>query len=269
MDRVLVGVDGSADSFHALRWGSRLAGLGAMELVVAWAAETGAGPQHAQMLEVEHWCSHIGGMSVSVKKVIVHGHPPEALLEAADEVGAGLLVVGTRGAGRFPRPHLGSVAENLTAHTAVPLAVVPARAALSVNRLVVGVDGSPGSAAAVDLTAELVAVLAVPVTAVYGFDAGSGQVAEKGLYGYRKQALDDVRTRILPIEKVGARCDVYIDVDRDVDPVAAIEYALRSEAGSVAVVGTGGLGAFSGARVGRVALHLVHHCGDPLILVPG
>ncbi len=71
---------------------------------------------------------------------------------------------------------------------------------------------------------------------------------------------------VAPIEKAGV--EVERVVDRDIHPVAAIERAVAAHPGSIAVVGSRGLGGFSGLRLGRVPLQLVHHTGAPVIIVP-
>jgi nucleotide-binding universal stress UspA family protein len=83
---------------------------------------------------------------------------------------------------------------------------------------------------------------------------------------WHHQAEAEARRWAVPVEKAGVPLDVAID--RDIHPVAAIARALGDHPGSVAVVGTRGLGGFSGLRLGRVPLQLVHHTGAAVILVP-
>src|ERR1044071_7511730 len=171
--RILVGVDGSAASLDALRWAVRLAGAVDSDVtaVNAFVPDTSElSRDYAEVLRAEaerrlaDWCA-AGTGGGSVDSLLVEGDP-NALLDAAAK-GADLLVVGTRGAGGFAHLHLGSVAHHLAHHTEVPLAIVPTTAADDhVKRIVVGVDGSPGSAAAVRFCAALAPLLAVTVVAV-------------------------------------------------------------------------------------------------------
>lgn len=57
------------------------------------------------------------GLDVTVEKVDLEGYPPDTLVEYASEVGADLLVVGTRGRGEIASLVLGS-----TSHRAIHLA---------------------------------------------------------------------------------------------------------------------------------------------------
>ena len=104
------------------------------------------------------------------------------------------------------------------------------------------------------------------MTAVYALDPLAEWVRETDPRSWHRHAEADVRQWVAPIEKAGVTVDV--DVDRDIHPVAAIARALDAHPGSVACVGTRGLGGFSGLRLGRVPLQLVHHTGAAVILVP-
>ncbi|CAN6305083.1 unnamed protein product [Urochloa humidicola] len=61
---------------------------------------------------------------VSAEAVVVEGEPREALCRAAADMGAGLLVVGSRGLGAIKRAFLGSVSDYCTHHASCPIMVV-------------------------------------------------------------------------------------------------------------------------------------------------
>lgn len=173
-------------------------------------------------------------------------------------------MVGTRGAGGFADLHLGSVAHHLAHHTVVPLAIVPASAAShQVNRIVVGVDGSAGSAAAVAFCAMLAPVLGATVVAVY---AQEPIVPETDPGSWHRYAESEVRRWVAPIEDNGA--PVAVEADRDIHPIAALCRAIEAEPDTLAVVGTRGLGGISGMRLGRVPIQLVHRTGAAVVMVP-
>ncbi|HVW34113.1 MAG TPA: universal stress protein, partial [Acidimicrobiia bacterium] len=270
--RIMVGVDGSAASLDALRWAVRLAGPAAAEVtaVNAFAPETSElrpGDAEALKGEAEHrlarWCATATGPG-TVGALVVDGDP-NALLFTATGI-ADLLVVGTRGAGGFAHLHLGSVAHHLAHHTQVPLAIVPTSAAgQPVKRIVVGVDGSAGSAAAVTFCATLAGLLAVPVVAVYA-DEPSAELSEGFFRTWVQSAEAEIRRWVAPIEQNGVA--VAVEVDRDIHPVAALGRAIEAEPDTLAVVGTRGLGGISGMRLGRVPIQLVHHSGAAVVLVP-
>ncbi len=275
MERILVGVDGSPPAHDALVWSSDLGRRAGLELVLARVfvpTQSEVSPDidielhDAQRLELDEWCASLPERVTLTGSSLLDGEPPEALLAAARDHHADLLVVGGRGAGGFSHLHLGSVAHHLAHHTTIPLAIVPRTGAARITHLVVGVDGSPASLAAVELGAELASRLEVGVTAVYAFDPLAEWVPETDPRSWRHQAEADIRQWAAPIEEAGVTLDV--DVDRDIHPIAAIARALDAHPGSVACIGTRGLGGFTGLRLGRVPLQLVHHTGAAVILVP-
>lgn len=275
MERILVGVDGSPASHDVLEWSANLAGRAGLDVVAARVfvptqAELAPGRDdvlhNEQLSQLDEWCGALPVGAARPRTLLVDGSPPDTLLAAANEQHADLLAVGGRGSGGFSHLHIGSVAHHLSHHTTLPLAIVPRTGSAPVEHLVVGVDGSPGSRAAVDFCAELAARLSVPVTAVFAFDPLLEWVAESDSRSWRRRAESEVNTWIEPIEAAGVA--VEIDVDRDTQPVAAITRAIEAHPGSVAVLGTRGLGGFSGIRLGRIPLQLVHHTTAAVILVP-
>lgn len=272
MKRILVGVDGSESSADVLSWSVDLAHRTTAELEAARVfvpnqAEIPPAQyddfHDRQRRELEQWCEAQPG---KITTALLDGDPADALLSEARQRHADLLVVGGRGAGGFLHLHLGSVAHHLTHHTTVPLAIVQRSGTASVSHIVVGVDGSPGSSAAVDLTADLAAELGVSVTAVYAFEPFAEWVPETDPTSWHQLARAELVEWTAPIDKAGVPLEVV--VDRDLHPVAAITRALDAHPGALACLGTSGLGGFSGMRLGRVPLQLVHHSSAAVMLTP-
>ena len=160
-DRVVVGVDGSAPSLLALEWALAEAAWRHTECQVvsaseAWASATGdsttdvdlVGRERAVTELVEAARRRTGLAQVTAEIVVVPGRPALVLPLAA--AGAALLVVGTRGRAAALEAVFGSVAEECLRGSSSPVVVVPpdARIAATYQRLVVGVDGSGPSRAA-------------------------------------------------------------------------------------------------------------------------
>jgi nucleotide-binding universal stress UspA family protein len=131
--RIVVGVDGSPSSRHALRWAARQAQLtGArLEVVITWELPTSFGwvppypsdfnpagdAQKAADEEVSG--ALVDYPDVAAQTTVVEGHPAPTLVQASR--GADLLVLGSRGHGEFAGMLLGSVTQHLvsTAHCPV------------------------------------------------------------------------------------------------------------------------------------------------------
>ncbi len=270
---IFVGVDGSAASLDALRWAVGLADSAVGKVTAVHAFTPGASelsPDYAKVLRagaerrLAGWCA-AGTSPGSVDSLVVNGDPDALLAAAAED--ADLLVVGTRGAGGFAHLHLGSVAHHLAHHTQVPLAIVPTSAAgHRVKRIVVGVDGSAGSAAAVEFCATLAPLLAATVVAVYADEPLVEWVSGSSARSWSRFAESEVRQWVAPIEDNGV--PVAVEIERDIHPIAALCRAIEAEPDTLAVVGTRGLGGITGLRLGRVPIQLVHHTGAAVVMVP-
>ena len=273
MQRVLVGVDGSAAARNALVWSADVAHRGRYDLVVARVFEPTQAELspaldtklHAeQRVELEVWCENVdaGG---SITPLLLDGGPPEALLAAAVECDADLIVVGV-GAVKLGHLDASSVSDQLVHTSTLPLAVVPATGAAPPGTIVLAVDGSPESLAAADFVADLAARLAVGVTAVFAFEPFVELVPETDPNSWRHEAERGVRRWVAPIEQAGVAVD--LDIERDVHPVAAIRRTLDAHPDSVACLGARRLSDVTGLRLGRIPLHLLDRKTEVVILVP-
>lgn len=134
-DRVVVGVDGSPGSRRALGYALEEAHRRAVPLVVVTVAywdNPGIELFHPGREQLLGWGEHLlstmlddvdpATVQVPVERVVVEGHPAQALVDQAD--GALALVVGRRGRGGL-RSLLGSVSHQVVVHASVPVIVVP------------------------------------------------------------------------------------------------------------------------------------------------
>jgi len=274
MERVVVGVDGSVTSLDALSWSADFARRAGLELVVARvfvAPQAELPPDfyaeaHAdQRQELEQWCDSFTS-DLRWRALLLDGDAPEALLACARDEQADLLVVGGRGTGGFTGLQLGSTAHHLAHHATLPLAIVPTSGAGPIQHVIAGVDGSVPSLAAAGFAADLAADLGVEATAVYALSPMPEWVKESDPRSWRSRARKAARSWAEPLEARGVTVD--IDIERETHPVVALGHALEAHPGSVAIVGTRGLGGFTGLRLGHVPLQLVHHTGAATILVP-
>jgi nucleotide-binding universal stress UspA family protein len=133
--RIVVGVDGSESSRHALRWAARQAQFtGArLEVIATWELPTSFGwvppypedfnpaadAQKAADDEVAGALGDHPGLDVQV--TVVEGHPAPTLVQASR--GADLLVLGSRGHGEFAGMLLGSVSQHLVSTSHCPVLV--------------------------------------------------------------------------------------------------------------------------------------------------
>jgi nucleotide-binding universal stress UspA family protein len=135
LSRVVVGLDGSEQAAHALRWATRLADASGADMVGVHAIESEAAThppgieplpdpdRRAELLE--EWCEPARTAGASIETALLVGDPREALLDVAHEHGADLLVVGSHGQGPVARLLVGSTATGVTQRADLPVAVVP------------------------------------------------------------------------------------------------------------------------------------------------
>jgi nucleotide-binding universal stress UspA family protein len=245
---VLVGVDGSEQSFEACRQAARLADPGApIEVVAAvdlgeamWAAHNAPSVREQLREEAETALAEaarlIGGRA---HPRFVNGPATAVLLHEIGETAATLIAVGSHGHSRFAEILIGGVAGELL-HEA-PCSVLVARRPGDVESfprsVVVGLDGSPPAEYALEAAERIAARFGVPLRAVTAL-------------GGRSVDLDRVRRRSPGTEEIDAK------------PVDALVTA--SHAADLLVVGNRGL---HGLRaLGSVSERVAHEAACSVLV---
>lgn len=198
------------------------------------------------------------------------GSPGEALVGASGD--AALVVVGARGLGAFRGLLMGSVSTHVCAHSHCPVVVVHETASRSLPdaRVVVGIDGSEISQAALAFAFEEAALRDVGLTVVHTWqlDAVEGASASMA-WSVDWEQLGEQERSVLA-EAVAGFAEQYptVDVRRDVargHPVE--ELGRQSENACLLVVGTRGRGAVSGWVKGSVSQAVVRAARCPVAVV--
>jgi nucleotide-binding universal stress UspA family protein len=135
-ERVVVGIDGSDASQHALSWALDEARFrqAAVEVVHAWTPPLLGVPALADgygvfeeparsLVEAALQRADLSGLPVPVRTSIRTGSGGAVLVHAAQD--ADLVVVGSRGLGGFKGLLLGSVSYQVTHHASCPVVVIP------------------------------------------------------------------------------------------------------------------------------------------------
>lgn len=283
---VVVGVDGSEGALRAASWAAAEAARrrAALRLVsaVVWTPDHVVGnpalgeeqrdvllAQAERALDAAAAQARRAAPALEVHQEVQIGLPVRVLVRAAAD--AELLVVGDRGLSRIAGLLLGSVAVALASHGPCPVAVVrgterdPAQqGALPV---VVGVDGSPTSEAALAFAYEAAAVRGVGLVAVHTwFDYITNPVVVPLL---DLEAIDDDE-RVLLAERLAGWAEKYPDVvvervvGRDQPARVLLEHAERAQ---LLVVGSRGRGELAGVVLGSVSNAVVHRAACPVVVV--
>lgn len=285
---VVVGVDGSTSASHAVRWAADEAAR----------RDTGLVIMHSCMLVPVH-APHVAGSSEAYAEAVYdHGRVLLAeatavaketapLVEVNTELTSGgaaeqlvgrsasaqLVVLGSRGLGGFTGLLVGSVAVAVTTHAHCPTIVirdsdtVPDRDA----SVVVGLDGSPSSDAALAFAFETAALRGVALHAVRTWwDLTADTAWQRGLTATNLASIEAAEQRLLT-EQLATRSAAHPDVPvhqmltRHRPAHTLVEQSAKAQ---LVVVGTRGRGGFRGLLLGSTSQALIHHAHCPVAVVP-
>ena len=222
---IVVAVDGSPESDAAVTWAAR---EGAMRdapvtlmhvispVMVSVPVEPMFNPpdwyEHSARHIVEHaektlQSAWTGSRPAEVRTVTARATVVPALVAASKE--AQMVVVGNRGRGRLARLVLGSVSSGLLHHAHCPVAVIRAVADTheADSPIVVGIDGSPASEAAIALAFDEASRRNVELLALHAWsDVGIDLMLDTDWHQYQDQG------RALLTERLAGWQKQYSDV---------------------------------------------------------
>jgi nucleotide-binding universal stress UspA family protein len=283
---IVVGVDGSDTALQAVRWAAAEATQrrSPLRLVSAYAAPAGrlvgdpglgvdyrtvARDSAARYLAAAATAATAVAPDLAVEQVLVEGFPTSAL--RAESVHATLVVLGDRGLGGFSEMLLGSVAVALAAHAACPVVAVRGpdfdTSAPRVEPVLVGVDGSPASEAAVAFAFEAAALRAVPLVAVHAWYDLLVDPVMAPLLDVDAVEADErevLAERLAAWSRKHPEVDVRRLVVRDRPGRALVQ---ESASAQLVVVGSRGRGGLAGMALGSVSHALLHHAHCPVAVV--
>ncbi|GAA1226877.1 universal stress protein [Prauserella halophila] len=280
---VVVGTDGSEGAERALDWATDMAVLSNRPLRIVHAftyvqgfygGDLPASPEVYRAMEDE------GRTFMDDARTRVTARAPELRVETdmllqgsvpmlVDESErASMLVVGTSGRGGFTGMLVGSTSVSLTAHAHCPVVVVRGDSeAASDGPVVVGVDGSGVSTAAVTMAFREASLLGAPLVAVH---AWADVEYEPGLPEMAEGSSREQSEQIVLSEALAGMPERYPDVrvERVVVPGKPRQQLLERAAGArLLVAGSRGRGGFRGMLLGSTSQALIHHAACPVMIV--
>src|ERR1022692_2164655 len=280
---VLTGYDGSPGSEEALTWAAREARARGAVLTVcqAWALGYPAPPTEVAAFEfarrsgeqtlaqgVRRARAVMG--SLEVRPLLAAGSAASVLCECSGD--AEMVVVGSRGHGGLAGLLLGSVSWHVAAHARGPVVVLrghwrPA-AGYVPGPVVVGVDGSAASAAAVEFAADEAALrgaalrgAALRGAALLAVCALADSAGSLGGAGRLREDFDQAITRC---EKGHPGVAVHRQI---VDGSARDALLAAARSAQMLVVGSRGRGGVPGMLLGSVSPAVLHHAPCPVSVV--
>lgn len=283
--RVVVGVDGSPDALRAVRWAAAEAARrhAALHLVSSyvWAQDRmpglpGLSPNAAGdhlRAAAENAATEAAAVATetlpasAVDREVVVGFAAAVLVDRSRD--AELVVVGSRGLGRISSVFAGSTAVATATHAACPTVIVRGaeHAGGPVGPVVVGIDGTLTSEAAIAFAFDAAAARRAPLVAVHTWVQVLGDPNLAAITDFR--ALADEEREVLA-ERLAGWGEKYPDVEvRRVVAQGGAARALLDLAADaqLVVVGSRGHGELAGVLLGSVSNALVHAAPCPVVVV--
>jgi nucleotide-binding universal stress UspA family protein len=286
--RVIVATDGSAEAKGAVEWARRLPlPNDARYLVVSvvpppvlphlsdWETTERQACVHAAHKAIDEACALLGA---SVEGRLAEGDPREAIVGAATEWGADLIVLGARGLSAVKEFLLGSVSLGVARHAACPVLVCKG-SPRDVHTVTIAHDGSPGAREALRFVAGLplppstrVRVIGVAEPMRYPSTTpeivgGALRAAVADVERERRVALE--RTLAPEVAMLRGRVPT-VDLSVSVGPPAPeiLRYAEVADS-DLLVVGARGLGTMKRLLLGSVSEAVLRHAVCPVLIVRG
>lgn len=276
---VVVGIDGPADTvaaairlglWEAARRHTTLRLVGAYDTAPPGHPDLDAGKFVRRFAEELAASANDGRPEPGVESVVYHDNAAHALADGGSDA-AMIIVAGDARVHHGAIPG-GQVAADVVAHATVPVIVIPPlRDPRGIGcRVVVGVDGSTGSADALGFAFDEAAARGATLHAVSVWDRAArhgfrplGFLGELGpQHEAAARALDEA---LAPWIEKHPDVPVMRDAVRHSSPLQAL---CQAAAGAeLLVVGARGCGGFASHVIGSVSAGLVHYCPTPVAVV--
>lgn len=283
---IVVGVDGSASAIDATRWAAAEAARRGTRLVLVHSyAAFSHGPrrggataafgeavrdQGRQWLDATAEAALEVAPAVDVHTELVEGGAAEQLVGRSAT--AELVVLGSRGLGGFTGLLVGSIAVAVSTHALCPVVVVregkvkPADAPV-----VVGVDGSATSEAALEFAFRAAELCGAPLVAVRVWADSLVDATKRTVQVAAAVEEIEAEERRLLAEEVDALAKDHpgVPVRQELVRGGAVRVLTEQSAtAQLVVVGTRGLGGFRGLLLGSTSQSLIYNAQSAVAVVP-
>lgn len=264
--RIVIGVDGSPQSFLGVRWVAHLplsshddvllvSVVGARLMPGAWGytdvdvnhraidAARSAGAWETQRI-TQHTLRELRALPCPVRTVQLEGHPREALEQAVRRYDADLLVVGAHGRGRLATVLFGSVSQSLL--RTLPTSMLVAREPVGVpQRVLLATDRSGSGLAAASHVAGFPLAPGTVIDVITVTGDGPAWRPGQGAVDAGDFAAAEQRHRSGTMDQLAAVLDAAgrsgMAMERGGDPTHAILAVAEERRSDLIVMGTGGI----------------------------
>jgi nucleotide-binding universal stress UspA family protein len=286
---IVVGVDGSASALHAVRWaaiearrrGASLRLVHVCTLVPPGYPDpvTHLGDYAAVLLgQGRRWLAEATDTAraiddnLEISTDLRDGAIAKVLIE--ESASARMVVLGSRGLGGFTELLVGSIAVTVAAHARCPAVVIRSSTVDSpppvTGPVVVGVDGSMLSDAAIAFAFDAAAARGVPLRAVHTWldiDLAGAWVPLPSIVDWAEVHTNEVRIladRLAGWQEKYPNVEVHRLITKDRPARALLR---RADDAQLIVVGSRGRGGLAGIALGSVSQTLLHKAPCPVAVI--
>lgn len=272
---VLVAYDGSDDAERALIWAADEAVRTGAPLRAVTVDDVSTSPWGGEIWVrdpemVTHAEAVLAGLGVEngvVERRV--GNVASTLLDLAETESAAVVVIGSHGHGRAAEALVGSVSQHVARHAVCPVVVVRPPKRRDSGRIVVGLDGSEMSEAALEYACRRAEGTGETVVALHGWKV---HVPSTDVFSSDARSVTDAleEKQVLLGESVAGIRESHPDVVvvSEAIPVAPGDVLVDASANaSLVVVGSRGRGFFSGMLLGSVSQDVLHRARCPVAIV--
>jgi nucleotide-binding universal stress UspA family protein len=198
------------------------------------------------------------------------GGAAEEIVALAEEIGAGLIAVGSRGRGRIRRALMGSVSDAVVRHAHCPVMVVRWKPVIFPAKILLATDGSEEATVAAQIVTYLGERTASEVHVVHVGEIPSTHYPDR--YGYRalyeeheREARQLLEAQIEKMKGAGATmAQAHLRLGRADEEIVVLAEELGVD---LIAMGSRGLGRVSRALMGSVSDSAVRNAHCPVLIV--
>ena len=282
-EKILLATDGSADAARATEAASDLAERSGAELHVVHVWHDVPGFAHkfvkAELRrqgqeKLDEQVSKIEASGGRVAQAHLRGgRTSNEIIALSDDIGAGLLVVGSRGLGTVQRILMGSHSEEIVHHSRIPVLVLRGGEDIwPPERVIIGEDFSDDARRAGDLAATIGSFYGSQTILLYAHPdlpevpEGDAETVQS-LEDMRGRDEARLKERVGELESIlGSRPDLRV---ADGYPAAVLlKAAQEQEKPAFVAVGSQGLAGWTRTRLGSVSTKVVTASHGPVLICP-
>jgi nucleotide-binding universal stress UspA family protein len=198
------------------------------------------------------------------------GDAAQEIVNLAEELKAGLIVVGSRGTSRIKRALIGSVSDSVVRHAHCPVLVARWKPLIFPVRILVATDGSEEATLAAKTAAELAhrTYSELHIMSVANAYSSSDDAHKAGsVENFWQRAQDVLDDQVNEVEQSGrevARTHVRVSQRHPSDEIVRVAEEIGTD---LIIMGSRGLGGIRRALIGSISDSVVRYAHCPVLVV--